>query len=129
MVEYAFTADELEYMRDVQDGHMMDTCVLQTHAYTANTYNEQVESWTDGATSICGLDMRAGSERHGVDNVVLQYDGTLRLPIATVIDVKQRIKVTKRHGETLAVPLVYDIVGTVQRGASGIRLLLKRIEL
>lgn len=125
-----FTAAELEYMREVQEEHMMDICVFQTHTFTADAYNQQVESWVDGESDIvCGLEMRPGSERRNQDMTVLTYDATLRVPIDTVIDVKERVKIKKRHGETLATPLVYDIVGTEQRGASGIRFLLRRIEL
>lgn len=126
----SFTASELQYMREVQEGHMMDSCVFQTHAFTADTYNQQVESWTDKAATIdCGLEMRPGSERRNQDMTVLTYDATLRIPIGTTVDVKERVKITKRHGETLSEALIYDIVGTEQRGASGIRLLLRRIEL
>lgn len=127
---YAFTDDELEYMRNVQEGHMMDTCVFQHRTVTPNTYNEQVETWpTDSAEINCGLDMRPGSERRGVDSTVLQYDAVLRLPITTSVDVKDKIRITKRFGEILTTPLTYEIVGPVQRGPSGIRVLLKRIDL
>lgn len=129
MVEYAFTPSELEYMRSVQEGHMMDICVFQTQSYTANSFNEQVESWVDATSSICGLDMKSGSERRGVDNILVQYDAVLRLPITTVVDEKDKIKVTHRFGELLTIPLIYEIVSPIQRGASGIRILLKRIEL
>jgi len=123
------SAEDLTNMRAVQEGKMMDTCVIQAFVQTADSYNELVETWpADSAALTCGLDMRPGSERHGVDKTVLSYDATVRIPLATTPDPRDRLKVTKRHGETLGTPLVYNIVGPVQRGPSGNRLLLKRIE-
>ena len=124
-----FSTADLTNMRAAQDAHMMDTCVLQAAVQTGDTYNQLVETWpADAAAIVCGLDMKPGIERHGVDNTVINYDATIRLPYATAPDLKDRVKVTKRHGVALAVPLVYNIVGTVQKGPSGVRLLLKKIE-
>lgn len=124
-----FSSADLTNMRAAQDEHMMDTCVLQAVVETGDSYNEQVQTWpADGAALVCGLDMRPGSERHGKDKTDLIYDATIRLPIATTPDPKDRIKVTKRFGEVLGTPLVFNIVGPIQRGPSGIRLLLKMVE-
>jgi len=123
-----FSAADLLNMRTTQDVHMMDTCKFGTATQTADTYNQLVETFAYGADVACGLDMRPGSERHGVDKTVLEYDATIRLPIASAPDPIDRVKVTERFGEDLAVDLVYNIVGPVQRGPSGIRLLLKIIK-
>lgn len=128
MTDYDFTEDELEYMREVQVGHMMDSCVIQTHSATYDTFGQEILSYTDGSEIRCGLDMRPGSERHGQDETVLTYDATLRLPITTTLTEKDRIKVTKRFGEDWT-DLVFEVVGVLQRGASGLRVLLRRIEL
>jgi len=123
-----FNATDLTNFRDCQDSHMMDTCKIQAVTETADTYGELVQTFTDGAAVDCGLDMKPGSERHGVDKTVVNYDATLRMPIAQTPDIKDRIKVTKRFDEALAAVLVYNIVGPIQRGPSGIRLLLKIVE-
>ena len=124
-----FSSSDLTNMRTVQTDHMMDTCVFQAYVETADTFGELVQTWpADSAAVVCGLDMRPGNERHGVDMTVLSYDATLRLPITSTPDVKDRVKVTKRFDEALGTALVYDIVGPIQRGPSGIRLLLKRVE-
>ncbi len=120
--------NDLTGMRATQTAHMMDTCVLQTCTQTADSFGQMIESFTDGSAQACGLDMRPGSERRGVDSTVLQYDASVRLAITAAPDAKDRVKVTKRFGETLTTALVYDIVGPIQRGPSGIRLLLRRIE-
>ena len=123
-----FSASELADMRTTQSGHMLDECVMQTHSSSRNTMGEQLDAWTDGSTTACGLDMRTGSERRGARNTLVEYDATLRLPIATTVTEKMRVKITKRYGESVTA-LVYDIVSPVQRGPSGIRLLLRKVEL
>jgi hypothetical protein len=122
-----FTADELTGMRTAQDGHMMDTYVPQVYSETFGSFRESIITYTDGAAAICGLDMRPGTERHSSDNTILEYDAIVRLPIGTTPNPRDRIKITKRFGETLATALVFEIVGPIQRGPSGIRLLLKKV--
>lgn len=124
-----FSSDELTEMRATQVAHMMDTCHLQACVQTRDSTNELVETWpADGDALVCGLDMRPGNERHGADMTVLAYDATLRLPITATPDARDRVKITKRFDEALGTALVYNIVGPIQRGPSGIRLLLKRVE-
>ena len=115
-------------MRTTQDGHMFDAGNVQTVTATGDTFGQLVESWANGSAIACGLDMRSGSERHGTDKTVIEYDATVRVPIATTVDMRDRFRVTKRFGETLASALVFNIVSPAQRGPSGIRLLLKRVE-
>lgn len=124
-----FCAADLTNMRSCQDNHMLDTCHLQAVVETADTFNQLVQTWPDdGDALVCGLEMKPGSEKHGVDNTIINYDAILRLPIATAPGVKDRVKVTKRHGEALGAALIYDIVSPIQKGPSGVRLLLKIIE-
>ena len=123
-----FSADELTNFRSAQTDHMMDTVVRQIYSATSNSYNEDIVTYTDQTAIDCGLDMRPGSERHTSNYTALQYDATMRLPITTSINPRDRLKVTKRFGETLSTALVFEIVGPIQRGPSGIRLLLKRVE-
>ena len=123
-----FSAADLTNMRATQDAHMMDTCKLQACTQTLDSYRQAVETFVDGAAISCGLDMRPGSERHTADKTVINYDATVRLPIASSPDTKDRVKVTKRHGTALAAALVYNIIGPIQMGPSGVRLLLKKIE-
>lgn len=124
-----FSTTDLANMRTAQESHMLDTCVTQTVVETRDSFGELVETWpVDSAALVCGLDMRPGSERHGSEKTVLEYDATLRLPITSAPGAKDRVKITHRFGEALVVPLIYEITGPIQRGPSGIRLLLKRVE-
>lgn len=123
-----FTADDLADMRAAQEAVMMDTAIRQVYSRTYDSYGAPVETWTDATTSlICGLDMRPGSERHGSEMSTVEYEVTMRLPITTVIDPKDRLKVTHRFGEAIT-NIVYKIEAPIQRGPSGIRLLLRRVE-
>lgn len=122
-----FNAADLAAMRSTQTGHMQDTCIRQAFSRTYDTFGGSTVSYTDGSAIACGLDMRPGSERHTNDNSITEYDATLRLPITTTVDVRDRIKITHRFGEAIT-NIIYDIAGPVQRGPSGIRLLLKRVE-
>lgn len=123
-----FTELDLANMRTAQDEHMLDKCVILS--YTAGTLNEYNESdapvETVSGEIVCGLDMRPSSERHNSDMTLITYDATLRLPIATAVKETDRIRVTKRFGETIT-PLTYEIVSPMQRGPSGIRLMLRKI--
>ena len=123
-----FSAADLTNMRAAQDAHMMDTCKFGTATQTSDSHGQLVETFAYGADVVCGLDMRPGSERHGVDNTALVYDAIIRLPIASAPVALDRVKVTKRHGTALGADLVYDIVAPIQKGPSGVRLLLKIIE-
>lgn len=125
----AFSSSELTGMRSVQVDSLQDTCVIQRHSYSGDTFGQQVDVFTDDEdTTACGLDMRPGSERFSNRAMVLNFDATLRLAITESVDEKDRIKVTKRFGTTLSTALVFDIAGPMQQGVSGIRLLLKRVE-
>jgi hypothetical protein len=123
-----FTSSELAGFRTAQDLHMMDTYVPQVYSEAVNSFGEMIATYTDGTAAICGLDMRQGIERHNSDKTILEYDATVRLPITKAPDARDRVKITKRFGETLTTALVFEIVGPIQRGPSGIRLMLKRVE-
>lgn len=125
----SMTTSDLTRMRATQEDHMFDECKIMRMSKTKNKLNEQIERFKDDtAATKCGVDMRPGSERYGGQSIMLIYDATIRLPIATTLTTQDRIKITERHGETLSTALEFYIVGPVQRGPSGIRLLLKRIE-
>jgi hypothetical protein len=107
---------------------MQDVGVVQLYTYTISGFGEPIQTFTDQAAIVCGLEMNPGTERHGPDNTQTEYDAIARLPIATVIASKDRLKITKRYAETLAVALVFEVLSPVRRGPSGVRVLLRRIE-
>ena len=122
-----FSTADLSNMRQAQTDHMMDTCVIQTYTSGSNTFGEETVTYTDGSAISCGLDMRPGLERHSAEYTTSEYDATIRLPITSAPDMRDRVKVTKRFGETLSTALVFEITGSIQRGPSGIRLQINRV--
>lgn len=124
-----FTDRELESLREDQEAHMLDTCKIQARIETLDTFGQKVESWpTDGEETPCGLEMSPGTERHTAEGNVIQYDATIRLPLYTVINSVDRVKITKRFGVRQEIPLIYEVLSPLQMGASGLRYALRRLE-
>lgn len=124
-----FATNDLTNMRAAQTEHMQDFGrVLSYAAGTANEFGEfDAPTYTESVGTRCGLDMRSGSERSGQNMTVIEYDATLRLPIEVTMNETDRFQVTHRFGEALDSALTYEIVAPIQRGPSGIRLLLKKV--
>ena len=123
-----FTAADLQNMRDAQHEHMQDQCsILAYTAGTANEYNEQdAPTYPVQSLSSCGVEMMAGTEKWGATMTPITYDATLRLPINTTVKETDRIEVTSRYAEYPS-SLTFEIVSPIQRGPSGIRLLLRKV--
>jgi len=115
----SFTADELSRMQAAQSAAMQDTCVIQSYARTLDSYGSPAATYTDGSAIACGVEMTAGRENHRTDLTAERIDATIRLPIATSIKATDRIKVTHRYG--VAATQVYEVVGEIRRGPSGLR--------
>lgn len=120
------STEELTRIRTAQTEAMQDTCVLQTYSETFNSFGEPIKTWTAGSSVACGVEMKPGGEKFGSDNVVIEYEATIRLPITTSVNIRDRINITSMFGET--VNYTYDIAGPIQRNSSRIKLLLKKTE-
>jgi hypothetical protein len=115
-------------MRGTQDSAMMDTCQrLPYAAGAADAYgNPGSSSWSAGATLSCGFKPFSRKEEMDGTQVVI-VDAEMRLPIATVLDNRDRLKLTKRHGATISPQPVYEIIGEAERGPSGLVLRLRLV--
>ena len=118
----AFTAAELAAMQTAQEAHMMDSCVIQRFATgDGDDYGPGgPPAYTDDDAAIaCGF--KPASVREIMDGTqVAMTAAQIRLPISTVLDNRDRIKVTKRFGVTLTPAEIYRIVGHPKRGPSGL---------
>jgi hypothetical protein len=124
-----FTSKELSDMRTAQDNHMMDEGYRMVYGATRNSFGEPVETWTAEANALtCGIEMKAGNEQDKETMTTVNYDAVLRLSIDTTIEPKDHFKLTKQYGEAVT-NIEYEIVSPLQRGPSGIRILLRKVEL
>ena len=128
-----FTAAELESMRSVQTGAMMDTCTLRFRSVTQDDYGEEVESFTDTPGVACGLDVTGGiaanEARRGATGDITTIAAALRLSLddGAGLTEEDRITVTHRNGEALTPPLAYGIDGYPRRGPTGYTLRLVEV--
>jgi head-tail adaptor len=114
-------------MQSTQEVAMQDTCIVQAYSRTIDSFGAPVETWTDGDPIVCGFDPTPSEENRRADMTALHYDATVRLPIDTSIDTRDRIKVTKRFAVTLSPAETFSVLAVPQRGPSGLVLLLERI--
>lgn len=120
-----FSQNELEAMRQTQDAHMMDTCVIyrvkEKIKDKRGTYSYVFE---EGQESICGLKMAPVSLNVGVNMQTTDIDAVLRLPLGTVVNPDDEIEITKRFGEEVP-PCRYKVERCLNEGPSGSRAYLK----
>lgn len=107
---------------------MQDTCVVLTYASVAKDLHGRPQaSWTANTPTKCGFDPKpGGAEAMGTAQLPL-YDASLRLPLSTVVDHLDRVRVSHRFGVAEVAPITYEIVGQPRQGPSGLVLRLKRI--
>jgi hypothetical protein len=123
-----FTTADLSRMQSTQQAAMQDTCKIAVRVATVNVLGEPVYTWPVYGSAIdCGLNMRGGRERERQDGTILITDGLLRLPIATTVNVTDRIQITHRFGVAISPTLVFDVVGEPMRGPSGLQVELKSV--
>ena len=120
-----FSTIELNGMREVQQAHMMDTCVIyRVSARTKNSRGETVKSFASGVTSVCGLQMEPLARTYGDGFIETDIDAILRLPLGTAVEPGDEIEITKRFGEAVA-PRRYEVERYTNDGPSGCRAYLK----
>jgi len=127
-----FTAAELDAMRSVQTGAMMDTCTLRVRSVTQDDYGEEVESFTDTPGVACGLDVTGGQaarENRRASGDITTISALLRLGLddGEGLTEEDAVTVTHRNGELLNPPLAYTIDGYPQRGPTGYTLRLREV--
>lgn len=124
-----FSPGELTRLRSTQESAMMDTCKIL--AYSAGSRSDLGSYpgpvYTPGAALACGY-TPGGRELELDDKTLLVTDGALRLPIGTTVAHHDRVQLTHRHGEALANPLTFEIVGPIKRGPSGLMIDLRLAE-
>lgn len=124
----AFSTAELTALREAHTAHYNDTCQIGVLSTTQDTTGYPAPTWTYGSTIECGFDPAGGREREGADKTVLRSDATLRLPIGTSVNQKDRVKIISRHGSTLSPAETYQVTSLAMRGPSGLVLDLVKVD-
>lgn len=121
------SARELACMRAQQVSSLFDTCVRMLYSESGrDRYNKPIAAYAAQAAQACGFNATAHREVMDGAQVVIS-DAVLRLAITATVDRRDRFKITHRHGEALAAPPTYEIIGDPARGPSGLVLLLRLV--
>lgn len=120
-----FSGSELDGMKAAQESAMMDTCVLMRYFNLPDGMNHPVPSWVDGSDLRCGFDATEGDELSTSGRIVERWDATLRLPLGTVLNLRDRVRVTSRFQQPCE-PMVFDITSAFA-GPSGLVARLKYV--
>lgn len=107
---------------------MQDLCVILDYDGSAtDDYNLPAPSYVPRGEAVpCGLNPRQGDEALR-ERYVTTGGASLRLPLGTPIDASDRVRITHRYGEALDDPLLYEVVGSAERGASGLVVQLEQV--
>lgn len=122
------TLVQLSRMQAHAEESMWDTCqVIEYNGYATDDYGQPSPAYyLRWPVIACGYDANARKEVMLETQVVLT-DAVVRLPIDTVLDNRDRIKVTHRHGVAITGPPTYEIIGEQTRGPSAIRVNLRLV--
>lgn len=106
---------------------MQDTCVLLVRLEgEQDERGYPVAEWVESDPLACGLDPKPRGELLGGAELRL-VDARLRIPIDTDVTGLDRVRVTHRFGEELAVPELFAVLGEARRGPSGLVLDLRSV--
>lgn len=123
-----FTDTELARFQAAQEIAMQDTCyLLRRTTHGPDEWGQEKFTWertTPAAPLACGVDPGGPREAHGSGEVGL-LDVALRLPLATDVAVTDRVELLTRYAVALDPSALYEIVGPVERGPSGLVLKLR----
>lgn len=120
-----FSTTELSRMQSTQHGHMMDSGQRLAYSATTDRYGNPAVTYTAGAEIFCGFDPTADDEVQDSGQVVI-VDAAIRLPIDTVIDSRDRWRMTKRFGVAIT-PTDYEVIGPSMRGPSGLVVMVRKV--
>lgn len=123
----SLTATELSRMRDSAETSMFDRCVIgRWLPDEVDEFNRPKKNWQDeDEFTECGFKIVRNKEAMD-DAEIVMVDAELRLPFDTIIDRRDRIRLTHRLGEFLLAERqpTYRIVGEPMHGHGAIKVSL-----
>ena len=121
------SARELSRMRDSAEESMFDLCIISRYLPdVTDDFNIGADNWADDPEEvICGFKIAKNTEAMDESEVVM-IDAELRLPFDVEFGRRDRIRLTYRLGEFIAVDdqLTFRMVGEPVHGHSAIVLKL-----
>jgi len=114
-----FTSGELEGFKATQLESLQDTCNLEKYTVTFNSYGEPISSYVVQSGIACGVNMTGGKEFYKGSLIETDTDATIRFPLSTDINIKDRITITKRYGVTVS-GLTFEVKQEPRQGISGL---------
>lgn len=111
----SFSSDRLSALRRTAQDLMMDTCRVLSLTEEKNDWGESAYSFLEGDEIVCGLRFLSSRELMSLTEVG-SIEAEIRLPHGTEVLAKSRIKITRRCGEDLSPPWIFDVVGSPRQG-------------
>ncbi len=115
---------DLSLIQTHAEATMLDTC--QIGQFTTPTAPDPSATYVYGSAITCGVNLHPRGEV-AVAGGVTVADAEIRLPYATEITGKDRIKVTHKFGEALGTAEVYAVLGEPKCGLLGLVCLCRRL--
>lgn len=120
-----FSITELNGMRETQNAHMMDECIIyRVIGKAKNVRGETLKTLGTGKRSICGLQMEPLAKEYSDSFIEANIDAILRLPLGTEVTPGDEIEIVKRFGQSIP-PRRYEVDRYTNDGPSGCRAYLK----
>lgn len=134
-----FATSQLNFMRGVQEARMQDKCKIGARVNGLDAYGKPSAVITWGSEIACGLDMREGFfkrgpigegvSKSGAGLELVNYDARLRVAHDTIVKAGDQVKITERFCSDITPEEIYEVMGPPETGPSGMRLILKKVEL
>lgn len=119
---------QITQMKATNVGLMADTCQIGVYSSAAaDSHGQPTETWTYGSDTACGFNPNAhsggaaGQTKPG-ELTVTSLNAQLRVAIGTTVNIRDRVKVTKKAGATLPEALTFEVVSFRRQGPAGLLL-------
>jgi len=115
----------LTNLRSIHTDALMDTCVRMVYSSNDEGYGYG-QSYSAGATFSC-LVSEFEPQTMEVQDQVQRVDVRIHFARGTTLDYRDRLRVTKLHGDTLNSPITYEIVAGPDTTHVGVECLCAKV--
>lgn len=120
---------ELARMDSARAETMMDECfILRRSDGTPDAHGRPRDIWTEIGPYDCGFVVQMNTDREELgDAQVPTFHAQFRLRTGVTITNLDRMKLTKRYGEELTMPPIYQVISTSNNGPSGVTVIAREL--